>query len=126
LSGVEILEDIAQCLVEGLRNNCDLRASDAFASYAAKITVELYLHDTDTQKLDKSIIVGEPASLPPTHTATVEMPLASADEVRERSDLTPPSMEIAADGSRVQEPAKRRTRFYAPRRSKLVVSTKEK
>ena len=115
LHGVEILEDLACCLIEGLPGNCDLRGSDAYWSYSARISVDLCLHDIDTQRIDKTIVVGDPdLSRPSTRAVTVEIPLTSAEESRERTGISAPSMEIAVDGAPLSE--KKKQRYYTPRR----------
>jgi hypothetical protein len=104
LNGVDILEDLACCLIEGLRGNCDLRASDAYWSYAARITVELFLNDLGVQKVDSSLVIGKPnAAKSPDYVAAVEIPDTSAEVVRERSGRTEASMEVPVAGTPLPE-----------------------
>ena len=100
-------------MIESLSKDCNLRATDAFEGYAAKINIELYLYDLGAQAMTKTIIVGEPdLSKPPTHRATVEIPLTAPDEARERSGLAEASTVLE---NTVVSSAKKR-RYYAPRR----------
>ena len=116
LNGAEIIEDLCSCISETLGKNCDLRASDAFESYSAKVIVALYLRDLGVQTIETDIAIGQPDSeAPPSVEVGVEIPDASPDVVRERLGIAETSMEIAVDGSALSaSPAKRR--FYAPRR----------
>jgi hypothetical protein len=112
LSGVEVIEDLAGRLIDGLRDNCYLLATDSYQSYAATVMVEIQLHDVDRQTVTKKLIVGDPDPGLPSRRIAVDVPTAPAREVRTRSNLpTPPSLERDVTGI---EPA-REKRFYTPR-----------
>jgi hypothetical protein len=115
LSGVEIVEDLAFCLVEGLKNNCDLQPNIAYQSFSAKIEIQLHLHALDTTQISKTVIVGEidRAALEPSHTAEIEIPLTTAEESRERTGLSGPNL-MMQDSA---EPTlKKPMRYYTPRK----------
>lgn len=110
LSGVEIAEDLANCLVEGLRNNADLRPTDAFSGYAAKIKVELQLQDVDRITVSQIISVDTLNSEIPATTVEIVVPQADALTVRERSGIEPP--DFTKEGSALPVKPKR---WYTPR-----------
>lgn len=122
LSGTEIIDDLAACLVEALSKGSELRSSDAYRSYSAKITISLQLNSLDTVSLDQAAVVGDfDASRPATLEIEIVSPLAGAEEVRERMDTVPPSVErciVGPDDVRPEPPPEtQRRRWYAPRKA---------
>jgi hypothetical protein len=67
ISGLEIIDDLAARLVEGLSHECHLREADAYESYAAVLTVEIQLRGLDTEHVEKKIVVGDHDSAMPSH-----------------------------------------------------------
>lgn len=123
LSGVEIAEDLAACLIEALQRESELLSSVAYRSYSAKMTVSFQLNALDTVTLDKTVIVGDfDSSRAPDLEIEIESPLASAVEIRDRLGTTAPSLEHSAmeeDGVQPEsEPQKKR--YYTPRRQGLI------
>ncbi len=119
ISGTEIIDDLAARLVEGLAGNCYLTANDAYASYSAKMVVEIQLIDVNTPTVSKTLVVGELDPSTPTHQVTIDVPPTTANEVRERSGTLPPSLERMVDGSELSSAATvEKRRYYTPRTRK--------
>lgn len=122
LSGTEIIDDLAACLVEALSKGSELRATDAYRSYSAKITIAIQLNALDTVAVDQTAIVGDfDSSRPADLEIEIESPLAGAVEVRQRMDTMPPSVEqtiVDPDDLRPEPIAEtQRRRWYTPRKA---------
>jgi hypothetical protein len=115
LSGVDIVEDVAQRVAAALAGNCYLRESDGYRAYSAKVTIELQLQDLDITQVEKTLVIGKHDPGLPSRPIKVEVPQATVEDVRKRSGLLPPSLERLINGD--APPAKTR-RFYAPRQPK--------
>lgn len=80
LSRAEVLEDVArqikQAFNDGTGGDCNFRASDAFTGYSGRVTLHLELMDFDVKELVK----------------TIEIPMATAEQVRARSGTMPPDL----------------------------------
>jgi len=121
LSGPDLIEDLCCQIAAALANDPDLRESDSHERYSATVEVQLRLHDIDEKRLERTIIVGEPDSDGASHTIALEIPAASPREVRERSGLSAPSLEIPTfeNEQNGQPPATTKRRWYAPRGTKV-------
>lgn len=114
LSGVEIVEDLALCLVEGLKNNCDLQANISYQRFSAKIKIDLHLHALDTTEIDKSIVIGQfDSEREATCTVAIEIPLTTAEASREHTGLSAPNL-MRNDGAGLS--SKKPMRYYTPRK----------
>lgn len=58
ISGSAIIDDLLHRIREKLESNCDLRATDCYRSYSAKVFVELQLTDIDTVTVGAEVHVG--------------------------------------------------------------------
>lgn len=119
VSGAEIAEDLAACLIEALRREAELLASVAYRSYSAKLTASVQLNALDTVTVEKTVIVGDfDSSRRAEVEIEIENPLASAAEIRGRMGTQPPSLEHSAMGNDgIQpEPELPKKRWYTPRR----------
>ena len=122
LSGTEIVDDLAACVVEALSKGSELRAADAYRSYSAKITIALQLNALDTVTVGETAIVGSfDASQPADFEIEIESPLAGAEEIWDRMESTPPSVErsiVDPDDLRPEfAPETQRRRWYTPRKA---------
>jgi hypothetical protein len=121
LTGEEIIEDAASRLVEALRRSCYLTATCAYRSYSGRITAELQLSDFDTTTVTATAVIVNPDPARPNEHFAVEIPTASHAIVRERSELTAPSLERFEE---TQIPTKReKRRYYIPRSARSKVGT---
>jgi hypothetical protein len=119
ISGAEVICDLLDRIGERLSRSCDLRPSDSYAAYSAKVTVELSLVDVDTVEVVQQIAVGTPDSQQPTQPITLEVPLVEPVDVEERLGLPQTeSLERCVDGSLPEAAgvtAKAEKRYYTPR-----------
>ena len=114
LSGVEIVEDLALCVVEGLKNNCDLQPNIAYQRFSATIDIQLHLHALDTTEINKRIVIGEiDSERKPTCTVEIEIPLTTAEESRERTGLSAPNLMM---NDSAEPSLKKPVRYYTPRK----------
>lgn len=116
ITAPEIADDLAARIIAELRKSCYMRETDCYASYAAKIKIELQLVDIDTENIDSGFTVGAHDGAKPSRPFRVSVEQTSPREIRERNNLRmPESLERTVDGSAPEVPPKR---FYAPRQSK--------
>jgi hypothetical protein len=117
LAGDELIEDVAACLVEGLKGDCDLRPVDAYESYSARITIELQLNSLGIRQIDKTIIVGGFDSAQTSDIKVdLEIPLTLPEESRERGCIPSPRLEgHASPEPELPQPEVKKRRFYCPR-----------
>jgi hypothetical protein len=59
ISGHEVITDLLDRLAEKLAASCDLRPSDSYSSYSAKVSVELQLVDVDQTEVVTEVGVGQ-------------------------------------------------------------------
>jgi hypothetical protein len=114
LAGGKIIEDAANRLAEALSRSCHLTETCAYRSYSGKITAELQLDGFDRTKVTASAVVGNPDPARPSVRFEVAIPNATPSAVRERGDLTAPSLE--------RMPAQEK-RFYTPHQPRQRIST---
>jgi hypothetical protein len=114
LTGEEIIEDVCTRLAEELSRSCYLTAISAYHGYSGRISAELQLLDFDTTTVKATATIGNPDLVRPSEHFEVVIPVADPSAVRERSGLTPPSLERFESA---QTPAKIKTRYYTPRKS---------
>lgn len=55
ISGAAIIDDLCQRIRDRLSRDCSLSQSDAYAGYAARVTVELQLKDVDITEVAPSL-----------------------------------------------------------------------
>jgi hypothetical protein len=117
ISGHEVIADLLDRVAERLSTSCDLRQSDSYAAYSAKVSVELQLRDVDTVSASQQITVGTLDAEQLSQRITVTVPPVSPEEVAERLGLPQTeSLERSVDGS-MPEPAAAAAskRHYTPR-----------
>lgn len=120
LSGTEIIEDLASCLVEAMSAGPELRATDAYRGYAATLTITVQLDTLDPVTVDKTVTIGDYVSSRPADLGIeIESPLAGAAEVRSRLEITAPSLEHSTTVTEEPEPQppQERRRWYTPRKT---------
>jgi len=117
ISGPEIIGDLLSNIESALAGRCYLLPSDAYAGYAAKISIAIQLQDIDSRRVERSIIVGEPEAGRLSLPVEMEIPTTFAHQVRERSGQEPPSLErdVAGYATATQK------RYYTPRGSQPVL-----
>jgi hypothetical protein len=95
LSGEEIVVDLCSQIAQKLRNDCNLRESDAYSGgYSAKVTVHLEAYGMDTVEVKAQIATGTAQENPDELIdTTYEVPVEAAlNKVRERSDQPVPTL----------------------------------
>ena len=109
ISGTGVIEDLCNRIREKLAKSCDLRAIDAYSSYAAKVGIELQLVDLGPVEVSAEIQVGTLNPSQPSERITLRKSVA-ADEADSAM------LERPVDPAGVEEaPEIREKRFYAPR-----------
>ncbi len=114
LTGEEIINDVLDQVEKKLRGDCNLRETDAYTGgYEGSIEVRLKLRGLDTAEVNRTIIVGAPATVArdPLAEATtdetavdvlVDIPLEPRlNLVRERSGQGVPTLTKDEDGQAV-------------------------
>jgi hypothetical protein len=121
ISGQEVINDLLDRLAEKLATSCDLRSSDSYAAYSARVQIELQLTDVDTVSASQQITVGTLDAEQRSQRITVNVPPVSPEEVEERLGLPQTeSLERCVDGSLPEPPAasakaSKEPRYYTPR-----------
>jgi hypothetical protein len=118
ISGVDVIEDVVNCVVDALRVDSNLLPSNAYSGYSAKIMVALSLQDVDSVEVEKTVVIGEPDSSLPTR--EVAIPFATAEEVLERAGLTAPDLSKPIGGV-AEAPTEKPKRYYTPRAARKTV-----
>lgn len=114
LSGEEIVIDLCSQIAAKLRNDCNLRASDAYSQgYSAKVTIHLEAYGMDTATVDTQVSTGKQRDNPDELLdTTYEIPQDEAlNKVRERSDQPVPT--LAEEGG---QPVVRQRRYVKAER----------
>jgi hypothetical protein len=101
------------CLIaDRLARDCNLRMSDSYPSYSARIRVDLWLEDVDTTEVNADLSIGPVESAPPTRSITMGVG-AAAEQV---AGSLPESLERFVDGAGAAEDA------AAPKEKRVYVS----
>lgn len=116
LTGEEIVEDACCRLAAELMRSCHLSATSAYRRYSGKIILELQLEDFDTTGVSATVTVGNPDPGRPSQRFEVDIPVGEPSAVRERSELTVPSLDRF---EKVQAPVEQKRRYYSPRQPKV-------
>jgi hypothetical protein len=111
MSGVEVIDDLLNRLGEALSQSCDLRGTDAYSSYAARVTVELQLQDIDRVEVRETLVIGDYDRAKPSRPFHIELPTTTASQMRERSGAAPPeaNLERTVTGDIPEPPARNLT-----------------
>lgn len=131
ISGAAIIDDLCNRIAEKLSRGCDLRQTDSYSSYSARVTVELSLVDVDTTQVSQQITVGnrpEPARtempferITPQYVAPPQRIAVDVATVQPEAVLgfePELSLERTVDGSEREPhsaPPKASRRYYTPR-----------
>src|SRR5262249_21165223 len=109
ITGTGIIDDLLFRLGEKLSRSCDLRATDAYKSYSAKVVVELQLQDVDRVEAlnERAVGVIDRARL------VERITLSSADASPVMTQDA--SLERPVDPAGVQEAPAKQTRQYVSR-----------
>src|SRR5580693_3671195 len=87
ISGREVINDLLDRLAEKLAASCDLRSSDSYSSYSAKVSVEIQLSDVDTIEASRQITVGTLDAERLSQKIAMNVPPVSRETVEERLGL---------------------------------------
>jgi hypothetical protein len=98
ISGLDVIDDLCCQIAAKLARHCDLRATDAYSGYSAKVQIELQLTDLDTVGVSAQMVIGTPNPSQPFQQIAVDVPQVSAEEVFSRTGLGSPSLERPIDG----------------------------
>jgi len=109
ISGTGIIDDLCNRIAEWLSRSCDLRATDAYAGYSAKVSIELQLADVDTTEVRADVALGTIDPKLSTHTITLEPDVAG-----ESDNSQPLEKPVVDPQGFVQAPA-REKRIYVSR-----------
>jgi hypothetical protein len=93
VSGEQIVDDVCLQIADRLSRDCNLRGSDSYASYSARIRVDLWLQDVDTTEVNADVVIGQAEAAPPSRTIAMGVG-AAADQV---AGALPQSLERFAD-----------------------------
>jgi hypothetical protein len=74
ISGTEVIEDLCARIADKLSRSGDLRPTDAYRTYSAKITIELQLVDIDQIEIAEQMVIGTPDPEQPSEHITVAIP----------------------------------------------------
>jgi len=112
-SGDQIVDDVCLRIADRLSKDCNLRSSDSYRSYSARVRVDLWLQDVDTTEVNAHLTIGPAESAPPTRTITVGVG-AAADQV---SGSLPVNLEryIDDDGAAMNAAIPKQPRSYVSR-----------
>jgi len=101
MSGTAIIDDVCLRLANQLARDCNLRGSDCYRSYSARVRVDLWVNDIDTTEISADVQVGPVESAPSTQTVSMGIG-AAADQV---AGAIPQSLERFIDdgGAQVRE-----------------------
>jgi hypothetical protein len=120
ISGQDVIDDLCDRIAERLSKSCDLRVTDSYGAYTAKVTISLTLEDMGVVEVHEQMIIGSPDATPSEH-IVIDADAVSPEQVRERLGLEPaPSLERSVDGNMPEAhsaPAKANKRYYTPRNS---------
>jgi hypothetical protein len=120
LTGEEIITDVLRHVEWRLRNDCNLRESDAYAGgYDGKIDIKLNCHGLDVSKVEVEVGIGKPVvdAGAVVIAETIDVPLEEdLDKVRQRSGQESP-LEALEIESQPEIPPEQRTRKYLRRAS---------
>jgi len=105
ISGASVIDDLCSRIGDRLARNCDLRPTDSYDSYSAKVTIELSLVDVDTAKVTETITVGQmpqppkPISAQPQAITLDIKPVVASMVIDRREPAPSETLERAVDGS---------------------------
>ena len=74
ISGVEVIDDVCARIADRLSRSGNLRLTDAYRTYSAKITIELQLADIDQVEIAEQIVIGTPHPEQRSEHITVDVP----------------------------------------------------
>jgi hypothetical protein len=120
INGHQIIDDLLRRIGERLSRNCDLRESDSYSSFSARVVIDLSLVDVDRVSVVTDMVIGtSPASAPaPPVAKPTKSPLEPTNSLEPvELDVKPvyaddiigaaepqPNLEVNVDGSPI-EPA---------------------
>ncbi len=117
LSGEEIINDFVDQIARKLRQDCNLRPSDAYAlGYSGEAVVKLYLYGMDTAQVEVHVHIGTPNPEANVQVdAKVEVPHEpDLEAVRKRAELPVPSLETTPDRTQAGSKKRRYSKSLPP------------
>jgi hypothetical protein len=117
VSGSDVIQDLLDRVGERLSLCNDLRPTDSYSAYAARVTVEIQLTDVAPVEVTAHVAVGSIDPRQPSQQITLNVPTVEAAGIMERSGLQPASLERFADDDAARAAAEetaapKRKRFY--------------
>jgi hypothetical protein len=74
ISGAEIVDHLCSQIADKLSRSGDLRPTDAYRSYSARVTIDLQLADVDHVEIADEIVIGTPHPEQPSKQIVVAVP----------------------------------------------------
>ena len=115
ISGHEVIADLLDRVAEKLPASCDLRPSDSYSGYSAKVSIELQLVDVDQTEVVTEVGVG--AMNPQLESQHITLSAPSVAAVADDSAL----LERPIDPSGVAGASVKQRRYYTPRGSRPLI-----
>lgn len=109
ISGVSIVNDLCDKIAEKLERSCDLRSTDAYRSYAARVSITLQLIDVDTTEVAAQVDIGTMDPAQPTEHVSIDVAGVAVEA---------PSLEKPIDPSGFNEASPQKRLYVSRRRAK--------
>jgi hypothetical protein len=102
ISGTGVIDDLLNRIAAQLERSCDLRASDCYTGYAARVRIDLQLHDVYAVEATAQVAVGSIDPTQPSQRITL------GPTVQAEAEPAPGSLERPVDpaGITTEAPAR--------------------